>query len=293
MTDNIFVFDRKILRAKRTRAASHLKEHGFLFDWTSKQIIERLEVIKKKFPLVLQIGARSGLNNHQDFNGKFGIETLFTLDNTQSLSPSIIADEELSPFKNDVFDLVFSPLNLHTTNDLPGTLVQIRHSLKEDGLFIGALLGGETLYELRYAMNQAEIDIYGGQSPRVAPFADLPQMGALMQRAGFNLPVIDSEKITVTYDNTFKLMQDLRLMGESNIMLQRRKNFTPRQFFQKVEEIYKDKYAENDGRITSTFEIIFMLGWKPHDSQQKPLKPGSAKNRLSDALATTEEDLPC
>lgn len=289
MSDDIFVFDRRLIRTKRARSAQHLTQHGFLFDWTGKQIIERLSVIKKKFPFTLQIGGRTTLNNPQNF----GIETLITLDSTPALSPAIIADEEILPFKDDAFDLIFSPLNLHTTNDLPGALVQIRKSLKDDGLFIGALLGGETLHELRHAMNQAEIELYGGQSPRVAPFADLPQMGALMQRAGFNLPVIDSEKITVTYDNTFKLMQDLRLMGESNTMVQRVKHFTSRRFFQKVEEIYRNNFTEDDGRITSTFEVIFILGWKPHDSQQKPLKPGSAKTRLSDALATTEKELPC
>ncbi len=289
MTDNIFVFDRKLARLKRARAAHHIKEHSFLFDWAMQQITERLDVIKKTFPLALQIGTRGTLiNTHQ-----FGIEKLIKLDSTLGLSPNIIADEETLPFRQNSFDLVLSPLNLHSTNDLPGALIQIRQSLKDDGLFIGALLGGETLYELRHAMTRAEMELYGGQSPRIAPFADLPQMGALMQRAGFNLPVIDSEKVTVTYDNTFKLMHDLRLMGESNMMAQRQKHFTPRHYFQKVEEIYQTHFTDGNKRLNATFEIIFVLGWNPHDSQQKPLKPGSAKTRLSDALKTQEKELPC
>ena len=152
---------------------------------------------------------------------------------------------------------------------------------------------GETLYELRQIMNHVELTTTGGVTPRIAPFADLQQMGTLMQRAGFNLPVIDFEKITVTYDNIFALMKDLRLMGESNSMIARKKYFTPRSFFQQCGEAYAEKFAEDDGRIVATFEIIFLSGWKPDASQQKPLKPGSAQSRLADALNTREGELPC
>ena len=289
MTNDIFVFDRNIIRQKRNRSAPHLKDHGFLIDWAFNQIIERLEVIKKDFPLALQIGNRPSNVSIEKTN----IEKIISIDHAHKLAPNIIADEEALPFQSNIFDLVLSALNLHSTNDLPGTLVQIKNCLKDDGLFIGAMLGGETLHELRHIMTQVEIEQTGGQSPRVAPFADLPQMGALMQRAGFNLPVIDSEKITVSYDNVFKLMQDLRLMGESNSINQRRKKFTSRRFFERVNQLYAEKFSEKDGRITVTFEVIFLLGWKPHDSQQKPLRPGSAQNRLSDALKTSEGKLPC
>ena len=289
MTNDIFIFDRNIIRQKRNRSAPYLKDHGFLIDWASNQIIERLGVIKKDFSLALQIGNRSSNLSI----AKTNIEKIISIDHANKLAPNIIADEEALPFQSNVFDLVLSALNLHSTNDLPGTLVQIKNCLKDDGLFIGAMLGGETLHELRHIMTQVEIEQTGGQSPRVAPFADLPQMGALMQRAGFNLPVIDSEKITVSYDNVFKLMQDLRLMGESNSINQRRKKFTPRRFFERVNQLYAEKFSEKDGRITATFEVIFLLGWKPHDSQQKPLRPGSAQNRLSDALKTSEGKLPC
>lgn len=289
MTNNIFVFDRNIMRKKRNRSAPHLQSHGFLIDWAQKQINERLDLIKKDFPLALQIGNRASTESKMHDK----IKHLITLDSADKLSPNVIADEELLPFQNNSFDLITSPLNLHSTNDLPGTLSQIKTALKPDGLFIGALLGGETLFELREVMNDVEMQHYNGLSPRVAPFADLPQMGSLMQRAGFNLPVIDSEKITVTYDNVFKLMKDLRLMGESNIVNNRKKTFTPQKFFHQVGEQYATKFSEPDGRIVATFEIIFILGWKPHDSQQKPLRPGSAKNRLADALKTEEGKLPC
>lgn len=287
--DNIFIFDRKIIRKNRNRAASQLADHGFLVDWSLKQLQDRLSVIKRTFPLALQIGARS-----HEFNAKeFGIESLYTLDLAEKLHIDVQADEELLPFAPETFDLILSPLNLHTTNDLPGVLSQIKYCLKADGLFIATMLGGETLYELREMMNKIEMDLYGGISPRIAPFADMPQMGNLMQRAGFNLPVIDSEKITVTYDNIFKLMKDLRLMGESNALMSRRKIFSHKNFFTRVAAEYAEKFSEEDGRIKTTFEIIFLSGWAPHESQQKPLKPGSAKNKLADALQTKEQSLPC
>lgn len=289
MTSNIFVFDRNIIRQKRSRCAAHLNEHGFLFDWAVRQTIERLDIIKRKFPLALQIGNRAkspDLSEH-------GVERLITFDCARNLSPDVIGDEEILPFAANTFDLILSPLSLHSTNDLPGTLSQIRNALKPDGLFIGTLFGGETLYELRQVMNQVEMQQYGGASPRIAPFADLPQMGSLMQRAGFNLPVIDSEIITVSYENVFKLMNDLRLMGEGNILKTRRKNFTGRDFFANVNKAYHDKFPDTTDRIKSSFEIIFLIGWKPHESQQKPLKPGSATARLADILKSEEEKLPC
>lgn len=289
MTNDIFVFDRTIVRQKRNRCAPHLEKHGFLVDWSMDQISSRLQDIKRKFPTALQIGCRS----HKIDVEEFGIENLYTLDIAENLSPDIHADEELLPFAAESFDIIFSPLNLHTTNDLPGTLSQIKHALKADGLFIAAMLGGETLYELRQVMNDVEMELSNGVTPRISPFADMPQMGALMQRAGFNLPVIDSEKITVTYDSTFKLMEDLRLMGEGNALIERTKKSETKEFFSRVNALYLEQHAEEDGRIKATFEIIFLIGWSPHESQQKPLRPGSAKMRLADALNTKEGSLPC
>lgn len=289
MSSDITVFDRALIRKNRNRCASKLEDHNFLFEWSSDQIQKRLQDIKKKFPLALQIGCR-----HQTPDlSEHGIEKIFTLDIAEHLKPNIQADEEFFPFFAESFDLIISNLNLHTTNDLPGTLIQLKSALKADGLFIATILGGETLHELRDCMNKIELDKTGGLSPHVAPFADMPQMGNLMQRAGFTLPVIDSEKITVTYDNALKLMQDLRNMGEGNALMERKKNFSTYDYFGRVAQDYAARYSESDGRIVATFEVIFLLGWAPHESQQKPLRPGSAKSRLSDALNSKEEKLPC
>ncbi len=289
MTKDILVFDKKSIQRKRNRAAETIDQHNFLFDWALKQIQERLEPIKRDYPLALQIGNRTKIENLSEFK----IQKLFTTDTASQLNSNIIADEEILPFKSNSFDLVLSPLNLHSNNDLPGTLSQIQNTLKPDGLFVAALLGGETLHELRQTFQRVEMQLSNGLSPRVFPFADMPQMGALMQRANFNLPVIDSEKVTVTYDNIFKLMHDVRMMGEGNVIIDRNKSFTSRTFFQLAGQHYQDNFTESDGRIHATFEVIFILGWKPHESQQKPLRPGSAKNRLSDALKTDEGKLPC
>lgn len=279
--NNILVFDRKAIRQKRNRCASDIKEEGFLFDWSAKEIQSRLEDIKRDFSCSLNIGARGAL------------DTTYTIDLAENLNPDIQADEELLPFASNSFDLITSNLSLHATNDLPGTLIQIKNTLKPDGLFIATLFGGETLYELRQSLQQAEMELTGGINPRVAPVADLQQMGALMQRAQFSLPVIDSEKITVTYDNIFKLMLDLRAMGENNTLIERSKNLSSKTLFAKANEIYQQNFSEPDGKIQATFEVIFLLGWAPHESQQKPLRPGSAKNRMADALKSTEEKLPC
>ncbi len=289
MTNNILVFDRDILRQKRNRCAPHLNEHGFLIDRSMNQITERLAEIKRKFPTSLQIGARTTFPDKE----RFGIKDLYTLDIAEKLSPKIQADEEYLPFAAESFNLIISPLNLHTINDLPGSLAQIKRALKPDGLFMATLFGGETLHELRTIMSKAEIEIKNGISPRIAPFADMQQMGALMQRAGFTLPVIDSEKITVTYDHPSKLMKDLRYMGESNALLSRSKKAMGKEFLNKIYEQYSNHFSEKSGLITATFDIIFLTGWSPHESQQKPLRPGTAQNKLAEALNVNEGILPC
>jgi SAM-dependent methyltransferase len=282
-TSDILVFDRQKIRAQRNRALENIEENNFLIKWTSEQLLSRLDIIKKEFPDILQVGTRAAINQSKIK----GLKTLITMDSTRS-GNAVIADEELLPFAPESFDLIVSSLNLHTTNDLPGTLLQLKRALKPDGLFLSAILGGETLHELRDVLTSAEMDVNGGISPRVAPFADMPQMGSLMQRAGFNLPVVDSEMVTVTYDHLFKLMRDLRLMGEGNALLKRSKSFNNRALLMRAAELYQERYAEPDGRIPATFEIIFLIGWAPHESQQKPLRPGSAKARLSEALNTQE-----
>jgi len=203
----------------------------------------------------------------------------------------IVADEERLPFADASLDLVVSLLNLHWTNDLVGALIQIRQALKPDGLFLGALLGGETLTELRQALMQAEIDIHGGAGPRVSPFADALDGAGLLQRAGFALPVADIDRVTVRYDHPIKLMADLRAMGETNVLYERSPRPLTRAVLGRMSEIYAERFALPDGRIPATFEIVSLTGWAHHASQQQPLKPGSAKMRLADALGAVEGKL--
>jgi SAM-dependent methyltransferase len=201
---------------------------------------------------------------------------------------SVAADEETLPFRDAAFDLVVSGLALQFVNDLPGTLVQIRRTLKPDGLFIAALMGGETLTELRQSFAAAESDVESGASPRVAPFADLRDLGALLQRAGFALPVTDTDRVTVRYDNVFALLHDLRRMGATNALIDRRRAPLKRSTLMRMAEIYGERFSDDDGRVRATFEIVWLSGWVPHPGQQKPLQPGSAKARLADALGARE-----
>lgn len=277
----ISVFDRAQIRRQRLRSA-HNTGHNFLFDWTMKQIADRLSVIRRKFPLCVQIGARGESLPADDF----GIETRIVMDTIPG--GTLVADEDFLPFADNSLDLVVSALNLHTVNDLPGALLQINRTLRPDGLFVGALMGGETLHELRQCLGEAELELTDGVSPRVAPFADKPQMGGLLQRAGFSLPVVDSDIVTVTYESIFPLLYDLRRMGEGNAVIERGKSFTARSLFLRAGELYAEKFADPDGRIRASFEIIFLLGWAPHDSQQKPLRPGTAQTRLAQFLGTEE-----
>ena len=211
-----------------------------------------------------------------------------TIAEGQGAWESVVVDPELLPFGPESFDLVVSALALQFVNDLPGTLIQIRRALAPDGLFLACLVGGRTLHELRAVLAQAEEEIAGGASPRVAPLGDLRDMGGLLQRAGFALPVTDVDAITVRYDHVFALMRDLRAMGATNALAQRVKTPSRRAMFLRAAEIYAQKFADPDGRIRATFEFVWLSGWAPHESQQKPLKPGSAKTRLADALGTRE-----
>lgn len=202
--------------------------------------------------------------------------------------PRVLVDLEALPFADASLDLVVSGLTLHCVNDLPGTLVQIRRALKPDGLLLASVLGGQTLTELREAFLLAESELEGGASPRVAPFADVRDYGSLLQRAGFALPVTDTDIVTVTYSSPLALMQDLRGMGATNILAARRRAPLRRATLMRACELYIERHGRPDGRIPATFEIITLTGWAPHESQQKPLRPGSAQARLADALGTRE-----
>jgi SAM-dependent methyltransferase len=285
------IFDRRLLRARRRRAVAAGAE-TFLLDRVAADLAERLSAVLRRFGLVLDLGTpgdalRAALA---------GLPSVGTVISARAALPEregsatrfVVADEEALPFGAAVFDLVVSGLSLQFVNDLPGTLVQIRRVLRPDGLFVAALAGGDTLTELRQSFAAAESEIEGGISPRVAPFADLRDLGALLQRAGFALPVTDVDRLTVRYASPFALMHDLRRMGATNALLERRRLPLRRATLTRMAQIYGERFADADGRIRATFEIAWLSGWAPHASQQQPLRPGSARTRLADALGTTE-----
>jgi SAM-dependent methyltransferase len=263
----------------------------FLVDHVAVELGERISAVLRRFDVAIDLGTPTDAVRHVlAKGGKIG-----TIAATEPAAaqldrsfPRIAADEEALPFADGSLDLVVSALALQFVNDLPGTLIQVRRALKPDGLFLAAMLGGDSLIELRESFGQAESEIEGGLSPRVAPFTDLRELGALLQRAGFALPVIDCDRVTVRYTSPFALMHDLRAMGATNILHERRRVPLKRATLLRMAEIYTDRFADADGRLRATFEIVWLSGWAPHESQQKPLKPGSATQRLADALGTKE-----
>lgn len=289
MPSNPTIFDRSLLRARQRRARA-LGAETFLIDRVAAELGERLAVVLRQFDLGVDLGTPTGtLRRVLAASGKVVTVIAAAPDAGRRDAPFAVAvDEEALPFADASLNLVVSALALQFVNDLPGTLIQIRRALKSDGLFLAALIGGDTLAELREAFAQAESEIEGGVSPRVAPFADLRELGALLQRAGFALPVIDSDRLTVRYNSVFDLMRDLRRMGASNSLSERRRIPLKRATLARMAEIYAQRFADADGRLRATFEIVWLSGWAPHESQQKPLRPGSAKQRLADALGTKE-----
>jgi SAM-dependent methyltransferase len=286
MTDSPQIFDRALIRRRRRRAAA-LGPATFLLDRVADDLADRLGTVLRRFDLVLDLGS-PGEAVGVALRRLDTVGTIVAADALPRARPSVIADEEALPFGDGTLDLVVSALALHHVNDLPGALIQIRRALKPDGLFIAALFGGETLTELRQAFAAAESEIEGGASPRVAPFADLRELGALLQRAGFALPVTDVDRVTVRYDSLFNLMDDLRRMGATNALADRRRTPLRRTTLHRAAEIYARDFADVDGRVRATFDIVWVSGWAPHPNQQQPLKPGTAKTRLADALGTRE-----
>jgi SAM-dependent methyltransferase len=273
------IFDRQLLRLRQKRARA-LGPETFLIDRVADELGERLSVVLRQFERAADIGTPTdAVRRVLAASGK--VVTIVGAD-------SVAIDEEALPFADGSLDLVTSALSLQFVNDLPGTLIQIRRALKADGLLLVALIGGDTLTELREAFAVAETEIEGGVSPRVAPFADVRAVGALLQRAGFALPVVDSDRLTVRYPSVFALMRDLRGMGATNILSERRRAPLKRATLRRMAEIYAERFADSDGRLRATFEVVWLSGWVPHDSQQKPLKPGSATQRLADALGSKE-----
>ena len=284
------IFDRKLLRARQQRARA-LGPATFLIDRVADELGERLSVVLRQFDRAIDLGTPTdAVRRVLATSEKIGtiVATEPSAARIEASFTPVVADEEALPFADGSLDLVVSALALQFVNDLPGTLIQIRRALKPDGLLLAALIGGDSLIELREAFGEAESEIEGGASPRVAPFADVRELGGLLQRAGFALPVVDSDRLTVRYSTVLALMHDLRRMGATNMLNERRRTPLRRATLQRMTEIYTHRFADPDGRLRASFEVVWLSGWAPHESQQKPLKPGSAAQRLADALGTRE-----
>ena len=294
MPETPCLFDQLLLRTRLKRALRK-GAADFLLERVADDFELRLEALARSFDTVADIGtfgphAALKLLASQRFKNIIRQAPLAEVLGTGAWQ-KIIGETSLVPFAPQSLDAVVSLLAFQWVDDLPGLLIQIKRALKADGLFIACLLGGQTLHELRDSFARAEIECEGGLSPRVSPFADLRDIGALMQRAGFALPVVDTETITVRYQTPLALFADLRAMGGTNVLIERRKTPLRRKTLLRALEIYAENYSDADGRIRATFECLWVSGWTPHESQQKPLQPGSAKARLADALNTKEGTL--
>lgn len=281
MSTSPLVFDRKLARRRLERAA-RAGLADFLVDRAAEDLDLRLSAIKRRFECALELGGTG--EQIRAVLGRHGVGQVIRAPGARGLGGDVVVDEEALPFAAGSFDLIIGMMSLQGVNDLPGALVQIRRCLRPDGLFIGCLPGGGTLTELRQAFTAAEAETTGGVSPRVAPFADVRDMGGLLQRAGFALPVADLESVAVRYGHPLRLAADLRAMGAGNALMDRRRTPLRRDTLRRMCEIYASRSADADGRVRATFELVWMSGWAPHESQQKPLRPGSAKARMIDAL---------
>lgn len=263
--------DRSALLRQRARAAGG--DALFLHDWVADEIEERLEEVNRTFTDPVVVAPRA--------------------DRWAARIPGarVVRDDDTLDLVAGAHDLVVHALCLHWANDPVGQIAQSRLALRPDGLFLGALFGGQTLTELRACLAEAEVAVSGGLAPRIAPMGEIRDLGALLQRAGLALPVADSQKITVSYDTAFALMADLRAMGETNALEQRLRRPTSRTIFARASDLYSRNFADPDGRITATFEIVFLTGWAPSGDQPRPLRPGSARTRLAEALGTSETPL--
>ena len=288
------IFDRAVVKRHRDRAAI-AGTAEFLFDHTAEDFALRLSEITRSFEHILVTGARRGQVARGLLDRDGPAPTVFQADLSHPMAraarsalpelPVLVMDEELLPFAIHSLDLILCPLTLHWLNDLPGALAQMQRALKPDGLLMASMLGGDTLTELRSIMLEAEAALLGGAGPRVNPAIDLRDAAGLMQRAGFALPVADTERLDVTYESALALLRDLRAMGETSAFLQRDRRTPPRGFWPLVTNLYEQRHAGPDGRITATFELFTLTGWHPHESQQKPLRPGSGQTDLAAHLS--------
>jgi NADH dehydrogenase [ubiquinone] 1 alpha subcomplex assembly factor 5 len=303
MAEAYDIFDRRAVRLHRDRAARQVAgsdDSEFLHREIADRLVERLGEVNRRFATVLDLGCRDGhlaraLAKHP------GVERVVQADFSPGFArlarshnrffPTVVADEEALPFAPASFDLVVANLSLHWTNDLPGALIQLGRCLKPDGLLLAALFGVGTLAELRQSLTAAELEEEGGASPRVSPFTDVRDAGGLLQRAGFVLPVVDRDGITVGYEHALALMADLRRMGEASALKERRKTFSRRATLRRTHEAYLKHHADLSGRLMASFEVIFLTAWTPGPDQPRALKPGAAAERLAKALGAREHEV--
>jgi SAM-dependent methyltransferase len=293
------LFDRSLIEA-RLRRARRIGPATFLIDRVTEDFADRLATVLRHFECAVDLGTptpalraaltgNGGIGTMVAASPAFDGADMVSLRGVVDTVPlRVVADLEALPFAAGSLDLVVSAFALQTVDDLPGVLIQIRRALKPDGLFLAALLGGDTLAELRESFAVAESELTGGVSPRVAPFADLRDLGALLQRAGFALPVTDVDRVVVRYASPLALMADLRRMGATNPLVERRRIPLRRAVLARMLEVYADRFGDPDGKVRASFDIVWLSGWAPHESQPQPLRPGSATTRLADALGTRE-----
>ncbi len=285
MTEPPHIFDRALWRKRLARAARAKQSCDFLAARVAEDLAFRLAPIRRPFPRALDLGSpHPAVWRALAAPGRLVFRAAPVVELAGGATPALVADEEALPFAPESFDLVVSALSLQFVNDLPGVFAQARRILAPDGLFLAAVVGGQTLAELRFCLAQAQDEIEGGASPRVAPFADLRDLGGLLQRAGLALPVTDCDAFTVRYSSAFDLMRDLRAMGATNVLAAGARRPLRRDVAFRAAALYAEKFSDPDGRIRATFEIVWTSGWAPHESQQKPLAPGSAQTPLSAVL---------
>jgi SAM-dependent methyltransferase len=282
------LFDPVVLDMRRRRALRNPKPGGdFLLAAAADDLVERLSAVQRRFALAVDLGSPQPLVAGR-LLATGQIDQVIRVDRLAEAGPNVVGDAEVLPFRPASLDLVISLFVLTLVDDVPGAFAQICRALRPDGLFLAALLGGDTLIELRESLAAAEGEISGGASPRIAPFADIRALGGLLQRASFALPVVDGERLTVRYADPIALMRDLRAMGATNALVERSRRPLRRDVLMRAAAIYGERFADQDGRVRATFEMIWLSGWAPDESQQKPLRPGSARARLADALGAVE-----
>jgi SAM-dependent methyltransferase len=282
------IFDAALSRARLQRAL-RLAMPGvdFLLRRAAADFVDRLALVKREFAVAVDVatpGPHGADALRSDPRVRFVARAAPIAMGADSADAVFVGEAERLALAPQSCDLVASLLALQGVNDLPGALIQIRQALKPDGLFLACLLGGDTLTELRQSLTAGEAEILAGAAPRIAPFADVRALGALLQRAGFALPVVDLDRVIVRYDDIVALMRDLRAMGATNVLIARSRRFLRRDVLARAGQIYGERFVDSDGRLRATFDLVWLSGWAPHESQQKPLRPGSARARLEDAI---------